>query len=195
MGDETIEIIMSYGEKSSVDEKLVGEELAKIREKEGERGAKILGVDELQFLGFEDIGISGTEDKSDWWGWTPPKIDWKNYEVLKDKIIEINPDIVYSPSHKRSPYRHKDHLATGMMTTRACKEMDDPPLVRLYHGLFPNRIIDVSDYTDRIEKARDVHQTQEFMIRPLSQLLNTISRLRGLRKDCKYGEGFIEIQI
>lgn len=195
MGDESIEIIMSYGEKSAVDESLLGEKLAKIREKEGRRGAKILGMSELQFLDFEDIGISGTEDKSAWWTWTTPGIDWKNYKILKDKIFEINPDLVYSPSHKRSPYRHKDHLATGMMTITACKEMDNPPLVRLYHGLCPDRIIDVSDYLDRIKKARDVHQSQEFMIRPLSQVLNAFSRFRGLRMGCKYGEGFIEIQF
>ncbi len=193
MNDETIEVILSYGEKSAVDESLKGEKLAKIREKEGKDGGKILGMSEIQFLGFEDIGVSGTKDKSAWWTMTFPKIDWKNYEIVKDKILEINPDLIYSPSHKRSPYRHKDHLATGKMTVKVCEEMKTPPLVRLYHGLCPNRIIDVSDYFDRIKKARGAYPSQEFMLRPLERLLNSYSRYLGLWKRCKYGEGFIEI--
>ncbi len=73
--------------------------------------------------------------------------------------------------------------------------MNNLPLVRFYNGLYPNWIIDVSNYPDRVEKARGVPQSQEFMIRPLSQLLNVFSRIRGLRKDCRYGEDFIEIQF
>lgn len=194
VGDEVIEVILSYGEKSSIDEDLKGESLAEIREVEGNKGAEIMGLDEVRFMGFEDIGISATDDKSQWWAFTSVGIDEDKYRQIRDTIEEIEPEIIYAPSCKRSPYRHKDHLATGKMILKACREINNSPTVRMYHGLHPNLVIDVSEYFDQVIEARKVHDSQEFMLRPLGQILQAYSWFLGLRKGCKYGEGFIEIK-
>lgn len=193
-GDEVIEIIMSYGEKSALDGDMIGEYLASMRREEGKRGAEIMGVKEVRFLGYEDLGVADTENKSRWWTMSSVDVAEEDVRRIRDIILEIKSDLIYAPSCKRSPYRHKDHLATGQLVLQARRQMEDPPTVRMYHGLFPNLLVDVTEYLERVAEAQAAHRSQQFLLRPLEIIQRIYTRLLGMRKGCKYAEGFIEIR-
>ena len=96
-GDKVKVVIVTDGRYGAPSEELRGtEELVRIRKKEALRVFKILGVEDFEFLNFEDSKISRKNTE----------IEGKLYEILND----YNPDIVFSPS----PYdRHTDHAEIG----------------------------------------------------------------------------------
>jgi len=101
-GDKVKIVIVTDGRYGSLDEKLRGtEELVKIRKEETIRVFKLLGVEDYEFLNFEDS-----------------KVPQKRKEV-EEKLAEIlknyNPDIVFAPAPFDS---HPDHSEVGKIVRR-----------------------------------------------------------------------------
>ena len=59
-GKKVVYVICTNGDKGTSDRKLTPEKLAKIREKEQQAAADVLGVSEVVFLGYPDQGLEDT---------------------------------------------------------------------------------------------------------------------------------------
>jgi len=101
-GDKVKIVIVTDGRYGSLDEKLRGtEELVKIRKEEAIRVFKLLGVEDYEFLNFEDLKVA---QKS-------KEVEEKLAEILKN----YNPDIVFAPAPFES---HLDHSEVGKIVKR-----------------------------------------------------------------------------
>lgn len=87
------------GKNSKTSEKSI----AFIREKELLKSAKILGVKEVHFLGFEDGTLSNN-------------LYHKLAEKIKEKLVKLEPDIIMT-DEPRGISGHIDHIVVSMVTT------------------------------------------------------------------------------
>ncbi|WP_448534868.1 PIG-L deacetylase family protein [Pseudothermotoga sp.] len=107
-------VTVTDGSAGTRDESLIGEKLAEIRRKEQEKAAEILGVHELLWLEFEDLGDYSIEQVR---------------EKLIQIIRKIEPEIVFTVD-PFAPYEvHPDHLKCGMSTAQAVSLYRLPKLV------------------------------------------------------------------
>jgi len=95
-------VIVTNGNKGSDDPALTSERLAPIREKEQRQAARVLGVERVEFLGYEDCEVEDTRD------------------LLRDvtrQIRQWRPDLIITQSPNRTyanfPGWHRDHRITG----------------------------------------------------------------------------------
>lgn len=107
-------VTVTDGSAGTRDESLVGKRLAEIRKREQEKAAEILGVHELLWLEFEDLGDYSIEQVR---------------EKLIQIIRKIEPEIVFTVD-PFAPYEvHPDHLKCGMSTAQAVSLYRLPKLV------------------------------------------------------------------
>ena len=103
-GKKVAYVICTNGDKGTSDTSLDPRELVKIREQEQREAAKILGVTEVEFLGFPDQGL---EDN-----------DQFRKEIVRH-IRVFRPDIVASPDPYRKYLWHRDHRIAGQVVLDA----------------------------------------------------------------------------
>jgi LmbE family N-acetylglucosaminyl deacetylase len=158
--------IVTDGDAGGFDEGVPRHEMATIRRSEQEAAAKVVGVDELHWLGYPD-------------GRVEPSLDLRR--DLSRVIRQVRPDRVVCPSPQRlfeSVYAsHPDHLATGEAAICAVypdsrnpfahpellAEGHQPwtvPEVWIMHGPQPNTFVDITDAIDRKIAALLCHVSQ-----------------------------------
>ncbi len=107
-GDEVIYCLVTDGDAGGFDNTISRTDMAEIRRREQTAAAKVLGVDELHFLGHPDGRVVADLDLR---------------EALSRVIRQVKPDLVLSQSPVRNFDRiyasHPDHLATGEATLAA----------------------------------------------------------------------------
>jgi len=150
-------VTVTDGSAGTRDESLVGKKLAEIRKKEQEKAAEILGVHELLWLDFEDIG------------------DY-TIEQVREKLIriirKIEPDAVFTVD-PFAPYEvHPDHLKCGMSTAQAVSLYRLPKLVPgtsnhdvtaigFFNTAFPNTFYPIEqEHLNRKFQAISQHKSQ-----------------------------------
>ena len=101
-GDKVKVVIVTDGRYGSPDKELKGtEKLVRIRREEAMRVFKMLGVEDYEFLNFEDSKVNVKSKE----------VEEKLSEILK----EYKPDIVFAPS----PFdRHSDHSEIGKIVMK-----------------------------------------------------------------------------
>ena len=167
-GWDVVYVLCTDGSKGSSDPDMTGEKLVKIREKEQREAGKVLGLQEVVFLGYPDSLLEPT------------------LELRKDIAREIRrykPDVVIVGDPSRdinSGYYmgHPDHLAAGEAAMSAVfptarDRMTFPEL--LEEGLEPHSVrevwvagggessdqfVDVEAYMDTAVKALKAHKSQ-----------------------------------
>jgi LmbE family N-acetylglucosaminyl deacetylase len=101
-GREVTYVIVTNGNKGSTDRGVTSEELAPIRAEEQRRAARVLGVERVEFLGYEDGEVEDTRDlRRDL---TREIRRWR-----PELIITLNPQRTYI----NPPGWHRDHRITG----------------------------------------------------------------------------------
>ncbi|MBC7122289.1 MAG: PIG-L family deacetylase [Pseudothermotoga sp.] len=150
-------VTVTDGSAGTRDESLVGKKLAEIRKKEQEKAAEILGVHELLWLDFEDLG------------------DY-TIEQVREKLIriirKIEPDAVFTVD-PFAPYEvHPDHLRCGMSTAQAVSLYRLPKLVPgtsnhdvtaigFFNTAFPNTFYPIEqEHLNRKFQAISQHKSQ-----------------------------------
>lgn len=98
-----------------------GRELGQVREKELLRAAKILGIKQVEFLGFIDGKISND---------LVPKLT----EAIVQKMREIKPQVVIT-FDSSGVSGHLDHIAVSLATARAFFSVEE--VKKLYYVVFP----------------------------------------------------------
>lgn len=166
-GMEVVQVICTDGSKGSDDPNITSAQLVEIRKREQQNAARVLGVKEVVFLGYEDSMLQPT------------------LELRRDIARELRrhrPQVVICPSPVRSltdsPYiGHPDHIAAGEAALAAVfptarDRLTFPEL--LEEGLEPHKVeevlitdrnnadtwIDVSDVMDVAIKALQQHVSQ-----------------------------------
>ncbi len=162
-GMEVVQVICTDGGKGSDDPNMTSEELTEIRMREQRNAARVLGVKEVVFLGYEDAMLVPT------------------LELRKDIAREIRrhrPDVVICPSPVRNltegPYiGHPDHIAAGEAALSAVfpaarDRLTFPEL--LEEGFEPHKVAEVL-ITDRntADTWIDVTECIEVAIEALQQ--------------------------
>ncbi|HBT39563.1 MAG: LmbE family protein [Thermotoga sp. 50_1627] len=150
-------VTITDGSAGTRDESLVGKKLAEIRKREQEKAAEILGVHELLWLGFEDLG------------------DY-TIEQVREKLIQIirkvEPDAVFTVD-PFAPYEvHPDHLKCGMSTAQAVSLYRLPKLfpgtsnhdvtaIGFFNTAFPNTFYPIEhEHLSRKFQAISEHRSQ-----------------------------------
>lgn len=200
-GKDVFYAVVTDGSKGSSDPDMSAEQLIKTRQEEQRNAATIVGVKEVQFLGFED-------------GMLEPTLDVR--KALTASIRRFKPDVVIAPSPERNLsagvfVQHPDHLATGEAALAAVypcarDRMTFPDL--LAQGLEPHAVreiwvtgtgdpdyfIDITETIDTKVRALQAHVSQVGH-RDVAEFISQRSRQLAEAQGMKYAEGFRRIQI
>lgn len=167
-GWRVVYVLCTDGSKGSSDPDITGEELVKLREAEQREAARVLGVEEVVFLGHPDAYLE-------------PTLELR--QELAREIRRHRPEILVTESPVRNLtdrfyLAHPDHLAAGEAAMAAVfptarDHLTFPEL--LEEGLEPHKVkevwigggeegsdmfIDVTDHMDRALEALKAHRSQ-----------------------------------
>lgn len=168
---------------------------ARIRKKEAERAAEIMGADLLEHFDIGDTRVFDT---------------YENRGLVAHVLRKYRPAIVLAPhweGHTGKRQSHADHVATGRIVLNAAnlanlKKFDqrsEPHEVRaIFHyflpiGVSPTFVVDITDYFDRWLEALKAHRSQ--FLNPKKNrdylwTLETMARSFGSLIGVKYAQGF-----
>ena len=169
-GREVTYIIATNGNKGSGDRTMTPERLAKIREEEQRNAARVLGVERVVFLGYEDGELENTR---------AVRLD------VTRQIRAWRPDLIISMNPVRTSnlfFSHRDHRVIGDVVLDcvyplARDHMSFPELmpeyephkvgeIHLMQWQNPKLIVDISDTIDLKLKALACHASQIRAWRP-----------------------------
>jgi LmbE family N-acetylglucosaminyl deacetylase len=116
------------------------QELGRIRSRELEEVAKLLGIDRLEMFDFPDSGIEDV-----------PAEEIK--KVIEEKIDRYRPSVIVTYDDRIGLYGHPDHVAIARYVREIFEESRDRPgfsVERLYQITLPRPMIEtamrISDY-------------------------------------------------
>ena len=101
-GHEVVYCLVTSGEAGGSDDTISRARMAEIRQQEQTAAAKVVGVDQLHFLGFPDGAVEANLELR-------KAISRVIRQVKPDKVITQSPDRNYDRIYSS----HPDHLATG----------------------------------------------------------------------------------
>ena len=153
-GRKVVLVVCTNGDKGTSDRSITPDALAEIREKEQRAAAKVLGIAEVVFLGFQDQGL---EDSAEF------------RERIVRQIRVHRPETVVTMDPNRAYIRHRDHHMTGRVTLDAVFPYARDHLAypeHLREGLEPHKVSQVYlwgsdepdaflDITDTFDVKRD----------------------------------------
>ena len=196
-GKDVIIITCTNGDKGSMDPAVKPEELAQIREQEALEAARLLGVRDVIFMRYPDLG---TED-------TPEFI-----KKLVRLILTYRPEIVATRDPYHTPYvSNRDHRIVGRAVMDAVwpyalspnfyPDLQEEGLqlhkvqqVLLWSPEQPNYHLDISETFETKMAALRCHKTQIYESDLFQRLeSNHITMAQGT--EFKYAEAFVRIQI
>jgi len=149
-----------------------------IRQKEGERAAEIIGIDELIFLDYEI-----------------KKLDLSTKEISRqivDLLDRYEPDIVYLPFFLDN---HNDHISTNKIFLSSLPLISKPLSISIYayeiwSTLFPNVLVDITDQIE-VKKQAILEYKSQLLANNYLEAIIGLNRYRGiLSKANGYAEGF-----
>jgi len=165
-GHRVVYCLITDGQAGGFDNTITRERMAEIRQEEQTRAAKVVGVDELHFLGFPDGAVEVTIALR---------------KAISRVIRQVKPDVVVTQSPTRNLERiysaHPDHLAAGEATlcavypdsrnefahTELMTEGLEPhsvPEVWLVGGPDPDHFVDITDTYEAKIEALLCHESQ-----------------------------------
>ncbi len=200
-GKDVYYSVVTDGSKGSSDPDMTTERLIALRRQEQCDAARIVGVKDVSFLGYED-------------GMLEPTLDVR--KAVTAEIRKYKPDVVIAPSPERNLaanvfVQHPDHLAVGEATLAAIypcarDRLTFPDLVA--SGLEPHVVrelwmtgtgasdhfIDISDTIDTKVRALQAHESQVGG-RDVAEFIPDRARQLGESHGMEYAEGFRRIAI
>ena len=198
-GCEVTYVIVTNGSKGSSDRSMTSERLIRIRADEQRNAARTLGVERVQFLGYEDGEVEDTRD------------------LRRDVSREIRrwrPDLVICQSPNRSynlGASHRDHRTVGGVALDcdyplARDHLAFPELLPEYepHKVReiyvmqwenPQLVVDISDVMDIKIKALACHASQFGDFAGLEARVRERAGILGTPKGYAYAEAFDRIEL
>jgi LmbE family N-acetylglucosaminyl deacetylase len=197
-GAQVTYALLTNGAAGSSDPEMTRERLASLREAEQRAAAKVVGVDRVEFLGYED-------------GLLEPTLEVRKQVVRL--IRQVRPEVVVATDpttrYFGSYINHPDHRAAGEVTLAAVIPGSDTRLAYpelLDEGLEPvkltglwlmmnaepNLVVDVSDFMDRKLESLRCHVSQ-VGDHPSDQDVGFVYRMAEWQAEAQpfqYGESF-----
>ncbi|HEY7364069.1 MAG TPA: PIG-L deacetylase family protein [Methylomirabilota bacterium] len=196
-GREVTYVIVTNGNKGSHDRTMTPERLVRIRETEQRNAARVLGVERVEFLGYEDGEVEDTRQL---------RLD------ITRQIRRWRPDLIIA----QNPHRtlnlyasHRDHritagvvldcvypLARDHMAFPELMPEYEPHEVRevyLMQWENPQLVVDISDTMDLKLKALACHQSQLPQFAEVETWVRERSAERGKPHGYAYAETFDRI--
>ena len=165
-GHRVVYCLVTDGQAGGFDNTISRDRMAEIRRAEQTKAAKVVGVDELHFLGFPDGAVEVTLELR---------------KAISRVIRQVKPDVVVTQSPQRNLERiysaHPDHLAAGEATLCAVYpdsrnefahtdlmaeglEPHSVPEVWLIGGPDPDHFVDITDTYEAKVEALLCHDSQ-----------------------------------
>ena len=198
-GCEVTYVIVTNGSKGSSDRAMTSERLIRIRDEEQRHAARTLGVERVQFLGYEDGEVEDTRD------------------LRRDVSREIRrwrPDLVICQSPNRSynlGASHRDHRIVGGVVLDCVYPLArdhlafpellpdyEPHKVREIYVMQwenPQLVVDISDVMDIKIKALACHASQFGDFAGLEARVRERAAVLGKSKGYAYAEAFDRIEM
>lgn len=203
-GAEAYYLILTDGGKGSDDKNATSEQLTRVRRKEQQEAAKILGVSKVFFCDYED-------------GTLEPSMDVKRdivriiRQTKPEVVMCMDPTFVYSM--KAGMINHSDHRAAGQATLDAVYPLarDHLSFPELYNDehLEPHKVkhvlmtsfenhnfsVDITASMETKIKALAAHVSQIPDIESRSQWIRQRAEQAGSEHGIKYAETFIRLSL
>ncbi len=199
-GREIAYVIVTDGSKGSGDRRVTSEALRPIREEEQRRAARVLGVEVVEFLGYEDGEVEDTR------------------ALRRDVTREIRrwrPDLVITLSPKRTYHNfagwHRDHRTTARVVLDCVYPLardhlsfpellpdHEPHVVRevyLIQWDDPRLVVDITDTMDRKIEASRCHASQVGDVEAFEARMRKRAAMLGKEKGYAYAECFDHIIV
>lgn len=185
---EVVYVVCTSGDKGTSDPDLTPEALKAIREREQREAAKVLGVQEVVFLGLPDQGLEDTPEFR---------------KLIVRMLRAFRPGIVMTSDPYRRYIWHRDHRVIGQVVLDAVfpyarDRLAYPDL--LAEGLMPHKVRELYFWgTEDINLRSDITETFDLKISALrchkSQMREwkAIDPVEWLRERCRemaVGESF-----
>jgi LmbE family N-acetylglucosaminyl deacetylase len=160
-------VLVTNGAAGSSDPEMTRERLAELREAEARASAKVVGVDQVEFLGYED-------------GLLEPTLEVR--EKIVRLIRRVRPEVVVTTDPTTRYFgdryiNHPDHRAAGEATLAAVIPGSDTRLaypelleeglepvkltaVWLMMNMEPNLVVDIGDFIEKKIESLACHVTQ-----------------------------------
>jgi LmbE family N-acetylglucosaminyl deacetylase len=197
-GREVTYVIVTNGNKGSGDRSITPKRLAPIREEEQRRAARVLGVERVEFLGYEDGEVEDTRSLR-------RDVTRQIRRWQPDLIITQNPNRTYS----NFPGWHRDHRIIGGVVLDciyplARDHLAFPELlpehephrvgeVYLIQWEQPGLVVDITDTMDVKLKAIACHASQLGDFSVVEVRMRARAATLGKAKGYSYAEGFDHI--
>ena len=199
-GRETAYVIVTNGNKGSSDPTVTPEQLIRLREAEQRHAARVLGVAEVTFLGYEDGELEDTRDLR-------RDITREIRRWRPDLVITLNPHRTYA----NFPGWHRDHRTTARVVLDCVYPLArdrlsfpellgeyEPHKVREVYTLQwgePRLVIDVTDTMDLKLEAIRCHASQIADVSAFEERMRRGAAALGQAKGYAYAEGFDHIIV
>jgi LmbE family N-acetylglucosaminyl deacetylase len=142
-GAVTKVVYMTDGRFGSFDKS--PEQVIEERQSEALAGLQVLGVQEADFLGNQDLNL---------------RCDDKTVNALLSEITRFNPSLIFLPFFNDN---HPDHVATSLIGAAALERYPRPVMIYCYEvwtALYPNVLINISDMIWKKMDALSQHSSQ-----------------------------------
>ncbi len=199
-GGEVAYVIVTNGNKGSSDRAMTSERLASIRQEEQRRAARVLGVEDVTFLGYEDGEVEDSR------------------ALRRDVTREIRrwrPDLIITLHPNRSfvsvPAWHRDHRLVGGVVLDcvfplARDHLAFPELLPDYepHAVRevyvvqwdePELVVDITELMELKLKAIGCHASQVRDVKATEARMRDRATALGKLKGVTYAEGFDHIVL
>ncbi len=193
-------VIVTNGNKGSGDRTMTSQRLAPIREDEQRRAAQVLGVECVEFLGYEDGEVEDTRNLR-------RDVTRQIRRWQPDLIITQNPNRTYS----NFPGWHRDHRITGGVVLDcvyplARDHLSFPELlpeyephqvreVYLIQWEQPGLVVDITGTMDLKLKAIACHASQLGDFSAVEARMRARAASLGKVKGYTYAEGFDHVMV
>lgn len=197
-GKKIVYVVCTNGDKGTSDRNMKPEDLVKIRQKEQRAAAKLLGVSEVEFMGYHDQGLEDTPEFR---------------KALVRLIRRYRPEVVVTANPYIKYMWHRDHRITGQAVLDAVfpyarDYLSYPEL--LEEGLEPHKVREVwlwgpedanhySDITDTFDikiEALGCHKSQVGNIpQEMRDRMREWSRTMAKGQSFELAEAFHRIQM
>jgi len=199
-GRETAYVVVTNGNKGSSDPSVRPEQLIALREEEQRDAARVLGVADVRFLGYEDGEVEDTRDLR-------RDVTREIRRWRPDLIITLNPHRTYN----NFPGWHRDHRTTARVVLDCVYPLArdrmafpellpeyDPHIVREVYTIQweqPNLIVDITSTIDLKLAAIRCHASQVGDMGAFQDRMRTRAATLGREKGYAYAEGFSHVAV
>ena len=202
-GAKVYYLILTDGSKGSEDKSITSAQLVKIRENEQKAALKILGGQEVFFLGYPDGQLEITMEAK-------KEVIKIIRKVKPDVVVTMDPSMIYST--ERGYINHPDHRAAGQIALDAVFPLarDHLSFPELYdQGYEPHKTktvllinfdkanfyVDISSTFDTKIKALQAHASQIKDPNQTIEWIGQMAEMIGKRAGLKKAEGFVRLDL